>query len=176
MCCVCIYVFFSLGMFYYIANVKRVKRGRMIFWVEYPFLFLSYCVHNCQPKNERGRGTHHTQYKDHIVHTKHKLQYLVVFGSLGQVKSGVDFSWTLLTEGRQLEGNWLSQAVTCLQLQVGWFSRDLVEVSEEMCQTSTVIEGMIYPFPNLVYNRRRHNKYMEVTMKWCFSIKLKVNL
>lgn len=102
---------------------------------------------------EGGRGGRrdHTQYKDHIVHTKHKLEYLVVFGSLGQVKSGVDFSWTLLTEGRQLEGNWLSQAVTCLQLQVGWFSRDLVEVSEEMCQKSAVIEGMIYPFPNLVY-------------------------
>lgn len=149
----------------------------MIFWVEYPFLFLSYCAHKFQSKNERGWGTHYTQYKDHIVHAKHKLQYLVVFGSLGQVKSGVDFSWTLLTKGRQLEGNWLGQAITCLQLQVGWFSRDLVEVSEEMCQKSTVIEGMICPFSNLVcYNKRRHNKYMDVTIKWCVFIKLKVHL
>lgn len=128
------------------SNIANgVKRGGMIFWVEYPFLFFAYCVHNLKCNNQRGWRTHHTQYKDHIIHAKHKRQYLVVFGSLGQVKSGVDFCWTLLTEGWQLEGNWLGQAVTCLQLQVGWFSRDLVEVSEEICQKSAVIEGKLCP-------------------------------
>lgn len=43
-----------------------------------------------------------------------ELQYLVVFGPLGQIKGGVDFSGALLTKGRQLEGNRLSQTITRL--------------------------------------------------------------
>lgn len=69
-------------------------------------------------------------------------QYLVIFGALGQVKGGIDFGSALLTERRQLEGDWLSQAVTRLQLQLGRLSWDLVEVSEEIC-------------PKLQFKRRR---------------------
>lgn len=59
-------------------------------------------------------------------------RYLVIFGPLGQVKGGVDFRSALLAEGRQLEGDWLSQAVTGLQLELGRLHRDLMEVSEEV--------------------------------------------
>lgn len=55
---------------------------------------------------------------------------LFIFGSLGQVKGGIDFSSAQLSERRQLEWDWLSQAVTRLQLQLGRLSWDLVEVYE----------------------------------------------
>lgn len=56
-------------------------------------------------------------------------QYLVVFGSLGQIEGGVDFSCALLTDRRQLKGDWLSQTITGLQLQLGGLGWDLMEVS-----------------------------------------------
>ncbi len=58
---------------------------------------------------------------------------LVIFCSLGQVKGGIDFGRAQLTERRQLEGDWLSQAITRLQLQLGRLGWDLVEVSEDTC-------------------------------------------
>lgn len=63
-----------------------------------------------------------------------ELRYLVTFGSLGKVKGGIDFGGELLAEGWQLEGSWLSQAVTRLQLQQGRLGWDLVEVSDETSQ------------------------------------------
>lgn len=79
-----------------------------------------------------------------------ELQYLVIFGSLGQVKGGIDFGGALLTEGRQLEGNRLGQAVTRLQLQRGRLSWDLVEVSEEICPKLQLKRGLV-PCPFVVY-------------------------
>lgn len=61
-----------------------------------------------------------------------ELKYLVIFGPLGQVKGGIDFRCALLAEGRQLERYRLSQTVARLQLQLGWLSWDLVEVSGHM--------------------------------------------
>lgn len=58
--------------------------------------------------------------------------YLIIFGSFGEVKGGVNFSGALLAEGRHLKGDRFRQAVTRLQLQLGRLSWDLVEVSEEL--------------------------------------------
>lgn len=58
-----------------------------------------------------------------------ELYDLVIFGSLGQVKGGINFWSTLLTGGRQFKGDWLDQAIVCLQLELGRFRWDLVEVS-----------------------------------------------
>lgn len=60
------------------------------------------------------------------------LRYLLVFGSLGQVKGGVDLSGALLAKRRKLERDRLGQAIARLQLQLGCLGRDLVEVSEEI--------------------------------------------
>lgn len=75
-----------------------------------------------------------------------ELQYLVIFGSLGQVKGGIDFGGALLAEGRQLEGNRLGQAVTRFQLQRGRLSWDLVEVSEEICPKLHLKRGRLAPW------------------------------
>lgn len=89
-----------------------------------------------------------------------ELQYLVIFGSLGQVKGGIDFGGALLTEGRQLEGNRLGQAITRFQLQRGRLSWDLVEVSEEICPKLQLKRGRLVPFPFAVcYNWGRDNMY-----------------
>lgn len=42
--------------------------------------------------------------------------YLLSFGPLGEVKSGIDFRGALLAEGWELKGYWLGQAIASLQL------------------------------------------------------------
>lgn len=54
----------------------------------------------------------------------------VIFGSLSQVKGGIDVSSALLAEGRELKRDRLNQAVTRLQFQHRGLSWDLVEVYE----------------------------------------------
>lgn len=67
-------------------------------------------------------------------------QYLVVFGSLGQIEGGIDFSSALLTDRRQLERDRLSKTITGLQLQLGGLSWDLMKVSKENVQISIKME------------------------------------
>lgn len=96
------------------------------------------CRHPCphthiltiKPRMEgRDTTTHNSQF--HTAQPGHETQYLLIFGSLRQVKSGVDFRGTLLTEGGQLKGHRLSQAVTRLQLELRRLCGNLVEVSAQ---------------------------------------------
>lgn len=87
-----------------------------------------------KPRMEGRDTATHSQF--HTAQPAHETQYLLIFGSLRQVKSGVDFRGTLLTEGGQLKGHRLSQAVTRLQLELRRLCGNLVEVSAQMCQKS----------------------------------------
>lgn len=95
-----------------------------------------YIDHQTKNRDAKSRdtATHSSQF--HTAQPGHETQYLLIFGSLRQVKSGVDFRGTLLTEGGQLKGHRLSQAVTRLQLELRRLCGNLVEVSAQMCQKS----------------------------------------
>lgn len=58
--------------------------------------------------------------------------YLVIFGTLGQVKGRIYLWCALLAEGRQLKSHWLHQAITGLQFQQRCLSWDFVEISERI--------------------------------------------
>lgn len=66
---------------------------------------------------------------------------LVIFGSFGQVEGGIDLRSALLAEGRQLEGDRLSQPIAGLQLQLGRLSRDLMEVYEAIFSLALLQRG-----------------------------------
>lgn len=55
--------------------------------------------------------------------------YLLILGPLGEVKGGIDIRCALVTDGRELEGNGLCQAVAGLQLQRWRLCWNLVEIS-----------------------------------------------
>lgn len=92
----------------------------------------------------RKRHHHHHYHVAPPNPDTERTQYLLIFCSLCQVKSGVDFSGTLLAERRQLKGHRLSQSVTRLQLELGRLGRNLLEVSAQIWQ-KPVKEGKHQP-------------------------------
>lgn len=67
-------------------------------------------THTEETEREREVG----KYQFHTGKPGQAMQYLFIFGSFCQIKSGVDLSGTLVTEGGQLKGHRFSQAVTGL--------------------------------------------------------------
>lgn len=101
---------------------------RFLHW--FHLLFLGFCLHKTQRKQQWNTML---CYKIQTwVTTENELRDLVIFGTLGQVKGAIHLWRALLAEGRQLESNWLHQAITGLQLQQRWLHWDFVEISEEI--------------------------------------------